>query len=55
MVDSLRRDLAARGGVDLTAVEHELGDVTPHTDAQLVALAQRIEAIRLEVTRVPVP
>jgi hypothetical protein len=55
MVGDLRRDLAARGGVDLAAVDDELGDVTPRTDAQLVELAQRIEAIRLEVTRVPVP
>jgi hypothetical protein len=55
MVDDLRRDLTARSGVDLNAVERELGDVTPHSDAQLVELAQRIEAVRLEVTRVPVP
>lgn len=55
MVGDLRRDLASRGGVDLGAVEHELGDVNPRTDAELVELAQRIEAVRLEVTRVRVP
>jgi hypothetical protein len=55
MAAARRPHLAARGGVDLAAVDDELGDVTPRTDAQLVELAQRIEAIRLEVTRVPVP
>jgi hypothetical protein len=54
--DDLRRDLAARAGVDPTTVDAMLGDVgPPRDDAELVALAQRIEAIRLEVTRVPTP
>lgn len=54
--DDLRRDLAARAGVDPTTVDAMLGDAgPPRDDAELVALAQRIEAVRLEVTRVPTP
>ena len=54
--DELRRDLQTRAGVDPGTVDAMLGDAgSPRDDAELVALAQRIEAVRLEVTRVPTP
>jgi hypothetical protein len=54
--DDLHRDLAARAGVDPATVDAMLGDAAPpRDDAALVELAQRIEAVRLEVTRVRTP
>lgn len=56
LLDDLRRDLAARAGVDAATVDALVGTAAPpRDDAALVELAQRIEAVRMEVTRAPTP
>ena len=52
--DDLRRECERRG-VDPASVAGGVDGPAPRTDAELVELAQHLDAIRREVTRVPAP